>query len=139
LKNEFKKANITREDLKWKLSQIIIVVFSTLIPLPWVCEMLFKTRLELTSGQQVSILAATTTLSLLAWSGRLAYGIFPAILDERVRRVICLSSGLLVVVWGIFFHIILPHYDFSRNQLCVMNAWGLLISGGIVIGSTSQD
>jgi hypothetical protein len=134
LKNEFKKASLTRENLEWKLFQIIIAVASTLIPLPSICGILFKTRLELTSGQQISILAAATTLSMLAWSGRLAYRIFPAFRAKRIRIAIACLCFVLFLLWSGFFHIMLPHYDFTKSQLFVTTAWGLFIPAGTVVG-----
>jgi hypothetical protein len=80
-------------------------------------------------------LAAGAAFSLLAWSGRLSYRLFPVIPTKRTRDAIHLIYALPVALWWMaFLCLILPHYDFTVGQLFVTLLWALLPPMGACIG-----
>jgi hypothetical protein len=90
---------------------------------------------EMTPGQIIAALAAGAAFSLLAWSGRLSYRLFPVIQTKRAREAIHLTYLLPVIFWWIgFLRLILPRYDFTVGQLMVTLFWALFPTMGVCFG-----
>jgi cation transport ATPase len=138
IQNEFKKVEKAKEARNWKLTQILFAVVTSLFSL-FLCGMvIFKMGCfsETTSGQKTSSLAAIAAFALLAWGGRLSYGILPIIRARQIRDAICISGGVLLMLWWmILVHIILPRHDFTTGQLLVTILWEMITPCGIFLGS----
>jgi hypothetical protein len=137
VQNEFRKVEAKWEGLAWRLKEILLAVFSILMPLAMGRVVLFKMAAysEMTFGQQISGLAAIATFSLLIWGGRLGYGMFPAIPARRTRNAIVYSCVVPVALWwSVFLCIIMLRYDFTMAQFGVAFLWGFIVPGGVLIG-----
>ncbi|EEF57436.1 permease prefix domain 1-containing protein [Pedosphaera parvula] len=137
VQSEFKKVEETRKARNAKLAEIVILIATSLHSLIAVCFFLFKFQgiSELTSGQQISGLAASATLALLVWGGRLSHKMISVIRARQFRNAIYISSGVLITLWALVcFQIILPHHDFPMGQLFVTILWGLFLPTGAGIG-----
>ena len=138
VQNEFKKVEEAKEDREWKFVQILFAVVTSLFSL-FLCGMvIFKMGCfsEATSGQKTSCLAAIAAFALLAWGGRLSHRVFPVIRARRIRDALCISGGVLLMLWWmVFVHIILPRHDFTTGQLLVTILWEMIVPCGIFIGS----
>jgi hypothetical protein len=93
----------------------------------------------LSVAQRWSCLAAVATMLLLAFGGRLAHGFFPVIPSKRIRDVIGVTAGgLLVLGYILSFRIVLPHVDFTVSQLVVFVLWVMApmsgLFGGLITG-----
>ncbi|HAO78613.1 MAG TPA: hypothetical protein DCQ92_06480, partial [Verrucomicrobia subdivision 3 bacterium] len=137
IQNEFKKVEATKEDREWKFVQILFVVITSLFS-SFLCGMvIFKMGCfsEATSDQKISCLAAVAAFALLAWGGRLSCRMFPVIRAKRIRDAICISGGVLLMLWWmVFVHIILPRHDFTTGQLLVTILWEMIFPCGIFLG-----
>ena len=136
VQNEFRKVEATKEDRQWQLVQIMLVAFTGLVPLMGIAGFSKGGAYwEMTPGQIIAALAAWASFSLLAWSGRLSYRLFPVIPTKRNRDAIHLIYILPVTLWWIaFLCLILPHYDFTVGQLMVRLVWALFPPMGACIG-----
>ncbi len=113
LENEFKKVEATKDERDWKLKQKLILICASMISLGMSGLILSKEGdiSQMTSGQQLSSLAAVAVFTLSVWGGRLGYAIFPAIRIGRTREAVV--GAVYVALWPIvFFNIILPRHDF---------------------------
>lgn len=134
LKNEFKKVKAAKEEHARALTQKLGFIFVNMIPLAICNSLLLKPR-GLTSGQQLSCLTAVATFTLLIWSGRLGYRLFPVIPAGRTRGFIMgLIAAPGVLWWIVFFHFVLARYDFTPGQLTVAFSWGFITPGGLIYG-----
>jgi len=72
-----------------------------LLPLSFACAGFSKHGVywEMIPGQIIAALAAVVAISLLCWSGRLSYRLFPVIPTKRTRDTIHLIYVLPTVVW----------------------------------------
>jgi hypothetical protein len=137
VQSEFEKVEETKKAREQKLMEILMVVAMSFIPLFLGSMVLFKkgSFSEMTSAEQMSSLAAAAAFSLLAWGGRLSYGMFPVIRAKRIRNVISISGGVLVALWLIvFLNIIVPRYDFTMGQFGVTLLWACFAPGGALTG-----
>jgi hypothetical protein len=137
IQNEFRKVEAIKEDRQWQLVQIMLVVLTGLVPILIGSAGFSKHGVywEMTSGQLIAALAAVAVFSLLAWSGRLSYRLFPVIPTKRTRDAIHLAYVLPVTLWWMaFLCLILPHHDFTVAQLMVTLVWALIPSMGACIG-----
>jgi hypothetical protein len=135
VQNEFRKVEANREDRRWQLVQITLVAFTGLVPLMGSAGFSQGGAYwEMTPGQIIAALAAWASFSLLAWSGRLSYRLFPVIPTKRTRDAIHLIYILPVALWLLaFLCLILPHYDFTVGQLFVTLGWALFPPMGACI------
>jgi hypothetical protein len=139
VQNEFKKIAATKEEREWKFVQILLLISVSLGSALLGGMELFKIGncSALTSGQQMSDLAALATLPLLVWGGRLGCGMFPAIRAKRIRDAIVYSCSVPALLWLIVFaNVILPRYDFTLGQLQVAISWGVFTPLGALVGLT---
>jgi hypothetical protein len=137
VQNEFQKVEAIKENRQWQLVQIMLVAFTGLFPILFTIAGFSKGGVywEMTPGQIIAALAAGAAFSLLAWSGRLSYRLFPVIPTKRTRDAIHLVCALPVTLWWMaFLCLILPHYDFTVGQLFVTLLWALLPPMGACIG-----
>ena len=137
IQSEFRKVEAAKEDRQWQLAQIMLVAFTGLSPILCASAAFSKHGVasEMTPGQLISILAAATSLPLLAWGGRLSYRLFPVIQTKRTREAIHLAYMLPVIFWWIgFLRLILPRYDFTVGQLMVTLFWAVFPTMGVCIG-----
>jgi hypothetical protein len=92
---------------------------------------------QITSGQQMSWLAATAMSSLLIWSGQLSSRILPVIRDKRIRVLISYSAAVTVLLWiSVFLDLIAPSLDLTTSQLKLMIPWVCFIPAGALAGLT---
>jgi len=137
IQNEFKKVEATKEDRNWQFVENLFAVVTSLFSL-FLCGMvIFKmgSFSETTSGQKISSLAAIAAFALLAWGGRLSCRMFPVIRARQIRDAICVSGGVLLMIWWMaFVHIILPRHDFTTGQLLVAILWVMIVPCGIFLG-----
>jgi hypothetical protein len=112
------------------------VAFTGLVPILFASAGFSKYGVfwEMTPGQLIAAMAAVAVFSLLAWSGRLSYRLFPVIPTKRTRDAIRLIYILPLALWWLAFRFILPHYDFTVGQLFVTILWALLPPMGACIG-----
>ena len=137
IQNEFRKVEAIKEDRRWQLVQIMLVVFTGLFPILFASAGFSKHGVfwEMTPGQRIAAVAAAAAFSLLAWSGRLSYRLFPVISTKRTRDAIHLAYVLPVALWWMaFLCLMLPHYDFTVGQLFVTLPWALFPSMGVCVG-----
>ena len=137
VQNEFRKVEARKEDRQWQLMQIMFVALTGLVPIlvPIAGFSRHGVFWEMTSGQIIASLAAWLSFSLLAWSGRLSYRLFPIIPTKRTRGAIHLIYILPVTLWFIvFLNFIVPRYNFTVGQLFVTLPWALLPPMGACIG-----
>ena len=137
VQDEFRKVEAIKEDRQWQLVQIMLAAVTALVPI--LCSVAGFSKhgvyWEMTPGQLIAALVATTSLPLLAWSGRLSYRLFPVIATKRRRDAIHLVYLLPMVLWWLAFAcLILPHYDFTVGQLFVTLPWALFPPMGACIG-----
>ena len=137
LQNEFRKAEDASEARRGKARQMFFVVVSNMVPLFMGAMALFKVGAcaGLTSGQQISCLAATATMLLLVWGGRLGCGFFPVLQGRRTRAALGISvCALTGLGWILFFRVLLPRYDFTLGQLVVTIFWAMQAPAGVLTG-----
>jgi hypothetical protein len=137
IQNEFKKVEATQEYRNWKLVENLFAVVTSLLSLLLCGMVIFKmgSFSEATSGQQTSSLVGIGAFALLAWGGRLSFRIFPVIRARQIRDAICISGGVLLMLWWMaFVHIILPRHDFTTGQLLVTILWVMIAPCGIFLG-----
>ena len=137
LKNEFEKVDGAKELRAWRLIRIIFFAGLGVISLFITACVIFKlgSFSEISPSQQISGLAAVAVMILLAGGGYLGHGFFPVILNKRMRDAICISSGVLMMIWwAAFFNIILPRFAFTTNQLDVVILWGFAAPFGALAG-----
>ena len=137
LKDEFAKVEAAKQARREKFWAIMVVATTNLM-LWGMCGMgLFKIAgfSQITSGQQMSWLAATVTFSLLVWSGQLSSRILPVIRDRRIRGLIIYSGGVTVLLWiSAFLDLIAPTLDLTSSQLELMIPWVCFIPSGAYTG-----
>jgi len=139
LKDEFAKVEAAKKALSEKLGDIMLVVLTNLILWGMGGMALFKIAglSQITSGQQLSWLAATAMSSLLIWSGPLSSRILPVIRDKRIRVLISYSAGVTVLLWfSVFLDLIAPSLNLTTNQLKLMIPWVCFIPAGAFAGLT---
>lgn len=137
LNNEFEKVDGIKELRAWRLIQIIFFSGLGVISLFITACVIFKlgSFSEISPSQQISGLAAVAVMILLAGGGYLGHGFFPGILNKRMRDAICISSGVLMMIWwAVFFNIILSRFAFTTNQLDVAILWGFAAPFGAFAG-----
>ena len=136
VQNEFRKVEATKEDRQWQNMQIVFVALTGLVPLMGSAGFSKGgVYWEMTPGQIIASLAAGAVFSLLAWSGRLSYRLFPVIQTKRTRDAIHLVCALPMALWWVaFLCLILPRYDFTVGQLFVTLLWALFPPMGACIG-----
>jgi hypothetical protein len=137
LNDEFAKVEEARKARAEKLANITLVAFTNLILWGLCGLMLFKIAgfSQVTSGQQMSWLAATATFSLLVWIGQSSSRMLPVIRDRRIRFLITYSVGVTVLLWmSVFLDLIAPSLDLTSSQLKLMIPWVCFIPGGAYIG-----
>jgi len=137
MKNEFEKADGTKELRAWKQIQIIFFAGLGVISLFIAAIIIFKPGglSEATLAEQMSGLTAVAVMILLAGGGYLGCGFFPVILNKRMRDAIGNSSGVLLAIWWvIFFNVILTCFDFTMSQLFVTIFWGFGVPFGAFAG-----
>jgi hypothetical protein len=136
VQNEFRKVEAIKEDRLWQNVQIMFVALTGLVPILFTSAGFSKHGVywEMTPGQLIAALAAVAAFSLLAWSGRLSYRLFPVIPAKRTRDAIHLIYILPMALWWLAFRLLLPHYDFTVGQLFVTLLWALLPPMGACIG-----
>ncbi|MGO8763936.1 MAG: permease prefix domain 1-containing protein [Limisphaerales bacterium] len=137
VQNEFGKVEAIKEDRLWQHVEIMLVASTGLVPIFFASAGFSKHGVywEMTPGQLIVALAAVAAFSLLAWSGRLSYRLFPVIPTKRARDAIHLIYIAPTALWWLaFLCLILPHYDFTVGQLFVTLLWALLPSMGACIG-----
>ena len=137
VQDEFRKVEAIKDDRQWQLVQIMLVAVTGLIPI--LCSVAGFSKhgvyWEMTPGQLIAASAAMAAFSLLAWSGRLSYRLFPAIRTKRTRDALHLAYALPATLWWMaFLCLILPRYNFTVGQLFVTILWALLPPMGVCIG-----
>ena len=137
LETEFVKVDGTNAVRTLKQYQTIMVTCLGLVSLFWIACLLLKlgNLSEITAAQQMSGLAAVAVMILLAGIGLFGHG--PASLSRRVRDLICISRGRLLVLLGVWFIcyvaepvgflLILPKFDGGA-------LWIMLPPAGILFG-----
>ena len=137
LKTEFEKVDGTTVARRLKQYRIIMVACLGVESLFWTTCLLLKVGnlSEIAAAQQTSGLAAVAVMILLAGIGLSGHG--PVSLSRRVRDLICVSRGRLLVllwVWFLFyiaepvgFLFILPHFDGGP-------LWLMLPPAGLLFG-----
>jgi hypothetical protein len=137
MKNEFEKVDGADEARKWRLIQIIFFAGLGGISLFIATCLIFKlgSFSEASPEQQGSGLAALAVMILLAGGGYFCSGLFPVILNKRLRNAVCISSAVLTMFWwAIFFFVILQRFDFTMGQLLVAIHWGFVAPFGALAG-----
>jgi hypothetical protein len=134
LKNEFEKVAGTKQASILKRTQIIFAACLGAYSMTGVTFLLFNP--ELTSVQRMSVLAAVAVMNMLAGIGLLlGHRFFPAILNQRMRGVICFSGCALLVLWLVTFcYVVLPRVDFTVGQLVVAVLWATMAPTGVLFG-----
>jgi hypothetical protein len=139
LKEEFAKVEAAKKARRDKLEDIMLLVLTNLILWGMGGMALFKFAglSQITSGQQMSWLAATAMSSLLIWSGQLSSRILPVIRDKRIRVLISYSAAVTVLLWiSVFLDLIAPSLDLTTSQLKLMIPWVCFIPAGALAGLT---
>ena len=106
MKNEFEKVDGARELRAWKQIQIISFTGLGVISLFIAACVIFKlgSFSEVSPSQQMSGLCRRCCNDFARWRRYLGHGFFPVILNKRMRDAICISSGVLMVIWwAVFF------------------------------------
>ena len=136
VQSEFRKVEAIKTDRQWQQVEIALVAFTGLVPILLASAGFSKHGVfgEMTPGQLIAALAAVAVFSLLAWSGRFSYRLFPVIPTQRTRDAMHLVYTLPLALWWLTFRIILPHYDYTVGQLFVTILWALLPPFGACIG-----
>jgi len=134
---EFGKDGILNKSKHWILTEITIAAITGMVSILLLCMAIFQwgTLRDATTGQWVSCLAAAIVFVLATWGVRFGYGFFPVIGSEQTRNVAVIAFPLVVMAWwGIFFRIVLPHWDLTMSQLTTCLFWNLFVPGGLVAG-----
>jgi hypothetical protein len=132
LRTEFEKVEAAKEARNWKLFELLLLVSTFCIPL---CvagrAFVFKSDsfLEMTFSQQLSILTAAVTFSLLAWAMRAGHVKYPVIRTHQIRDAIFVP----VLLWVVACIVTLPRCDFTDGQRAVVSMWAFA-PFGILIG-----
>jgi len=133
LRNEFQKLEPARGSRRqYFFLEIMFLAGTLLIPLVVGSQAFFFKDggfSDMTFGQQISILTAAVTFSLLAWVMRLSHGKYPVLRTNKIRDAIFVPV-LLLVIAGI---IILPRCDFADAPKAVFSMW-VFAPFGILIG-----
>jgi cation transport ATPase len=137
MKNEFEKVDGAEEARNWRLKQIIFFVGLGVISLfVATCLLLgLGSFSEMSRAQQMSGLAALALMISLAGGGYFCSGLFPVIVNKRLRDAICISSAAVTMFWwAIFFFVILQCVNYTTNQLVVAVLWGFVTPFGALAG-----
>ena len=132
VQNEFEKVEETKEGSRGKLFEVFFLVSALLIPLSAGSQaFVFKDEgfSEMTFSQQISILTAAVSFSLLAWVVRLSHGKYPVLRTNRIRDAIFVP----VLLWMVACIIILPRCNFTDAQRALVSMWSFA-PFGILIG-----
>jgi hypothetical protein len=137
IRNEFEKAGMAPRARIWMLYEIFMLAFVLLNPILVGAQSFYLKDgrfSEMTSGQQLSSLAAAATLSCFALGMRWIYRKFPVVHTQRIREAILVS----VVVWllaqvALDVAGIMPRYNFSEGQKAVVSLWEFT-PFGIMVG-----
>lgn len=132
LKNEFEKVQASKQTDKWKRFEIFFLVNILLIPLIVSSQVFFFKDggfSDMTASQQMAILTAAVTFSLLAWVMRLCHLKFPVLRANRIRDAIFVP----VLLWVVGCIIILPRCDFTDTQRALVSMWAFA-PFGILLG-----
>lgn len=137
IKKEFEKVEETTNARLRKFMDVFVMGFATVIPL-WVGDRVyFKTGgfSQATASERISALAAVALFGLLLWGGRLGYQLLPVIRSKRNRDVIFGASVALIIIWCVvFLNLVVPRYEYTRDQFITAILWGLLIPAGLALG-----
>ena len=116
---------------------VFVMGFATVFPL-WVGDRVyFKTGgfSHATAVERNSALAAVAFFGLLLWGGRLGYKLLPVIWSKRVRDVLFGASVASIIIWcAAFLNLIVPRYEYTRDQFITAILWGLLTPAGLALG-----
>lgn len=141
LKSEFKKVDADRNErarvLEHKLISIATILWLFVIPFTMCAPVLFFPEVvsRMTSGKQMSCLAAVAAFTLLIWSGRFGYRLFPVIHARRTRDVIKVLSGVFLMLWlFVFVFLILPRCDFTFGPFVAAWYWAAYAPAGVIGG-----
>jgi len=138
LKSEFEKAAKDARVVKEARTMQIVSLFAVAGFAMFIGTLLFfriGNFSELTSNQQMSGYAALSLMLLFGFSGRLGYKFFPKIGRKKIRDVICISAGVILVLWWtILFWVVLPRHEYTLAQLCLLVTWGFAMPFGIMLG-----
>ncbi len=137
IRNEFEKAGGAPQARIWMLYEIFMLAFALLIPILAGAQAFYLKDgrfSEMTTGQQMSSVAAAATLSFLALGMRWIYGRFPVVQTKRISEAVLVS----VVVWMLALVAsdamgIMPRYDFSEGLKGVVSLWEIA-PFGIMVG-----
>jgi len=137
IRNEFEKAGGAPRARIWMLYEIFMLAFALLIPILAGAQAFYLKDgrfSEMTTGQQMSSVAAAATLSFLALGMRWIYGRFPVVQTKRISEAVLVS----VVVWMLALVAsdamgIMPRYDFSEGLKGVVSLWEIA-PFGIMVG-----
>lgn len=123
LQNEFKLIAPSTTARNWRFFEICFLASTLLIPLVIGMQIfVFKSEvfLEMSVGQQASILAAALVFSLLAGAMRVCHATFAILRTDRLRDVILVP----VVFWVLLAaSVIIPHFDFTDAQKALASMW----------------
>lgn len=134
---EFEKARGLGAAHSWRPKQIIFVAGLGAVSMFILVCLLFKlgSFSQITPAQQLSGLAATAVMLLLAGGGPLAGRFFPVIHSRPIRDAIGIFFGLLVMLWyAVFASVILPLVEGTLGQLIVIVLWSTMVPTGVFGG-----
>jgi len=136
VQTEFMKVDKIHRALKWKLTEIGLMLMTIPVPLLFGGIVLKRASfIDMTAAEELASLAALATFSLLAWSGRLGHRLLPVIQNRRIRDAILFSCCVpLMLWWVVFFRLILPHHDFTMGEFLVAFTWAFFTPAGACIG-----
>jgi hypothetical protein len=137
IRNEFEKGGGSPRARIWMLFEIFFLAFVLLIPILAGAQAFYLKDgrfSEMTTGQQMSSVAAAATLSFLALGMRWIYRKFPVVQTKRISEAILVS----VVVWMLALVAldatgVMPRYDFSEGLKGVVSLWEF-VPFGIMVG-----
>ncbi len=133
IRNEFGKVEPARGSRRqYFFLEIMFLAGTLLIPLSAGSQaFVFKDEgfSEMTFSQQISILTAAVSFSLLAWVMRLSHGKYPVLRTNRIRDAIFVP----VLLWVVAGIIILPRCNFTDAQRALVSMWSFA-PFGILIG-----
>lgn len=89
---------------------------------------------QLSPIQQGSSLLAVLLMLVFALAGRWGGGMFPVIHSNQTRKMVGISTIMVVAFWeAIFFFVILPRSEFDMGQLLSVFYWAFLVPFGFAL------